>query len=401
MMKQASIGLTLLFVFFISACDVVDDQATDKAALEKPMPESMTLKAVKYTDLPGWVDDKHDEAIPSFLKSCERFLTLPEEKDLGTANLVVKAGDWWDACLAAKLGGGQGRAFFERHFDPYLAASSDKGESGLFTGYFEAELRGSKTKSDAYPYPLYMKPNDLIQVNLGQFSDKLSGKHIVGYVKDGVLKPYPVRKEIEAGYLKDKGFELLWINDAVDLFLLQVQGSGRVILENGDVVRVGFAAHNGRPYKSIGSALINQGELTAGQASWDGIKGWIADNPDRAADLFAVNPRFIFFKEIIGDGPIGAQGVALTPERSMAIDRRFVPLGVPVWLDTVKPGGSSDPLQTLLIAQHTGGALKGPVRGDFFWGYGAPALKNAGVMKSRGRYFILLPKATVARLPAS
>ena len=401
MTKQTYIGLALLSVCFLSACDVADDQTTGPAGIKKPAPESLSLKAVEYGELPGWSNDNHDEAIASFLKSCGKLLKLPEDKDIGTPGIVAKAGDWWDACLAAELGGAKGKDFFEHYFDPFLASSSESGESGLFTGYFEAELSGSKVRSDAFPYPLYAKPNDLIKVNLGQFSDELSGKHIVGHVQEGRLKPYPTRGSIEAGFLNDKGLELLWIDDAVDLFLLQVQGSGRVTLENGEVVRVGFAAHNGRTYKSIGRALIDQGELKSGQASWDGIKGWIANHPTRAAELFAINPRFIFFKELTGDGPIGAQGVALSPRRSMAIDRRFIPLGVPIWLDTLKPGGSNEPLQQLLIAQDTGGAIKGPVRGDFFWGYGNEALKHAGVMKSKGRYFLLLPKATVDRLPSS
>lgn len=313
MIKKAVIGFALLSAFLLSACDVAEEPSKGVGEIEKPAPESLTLKAVRFDDLPGWANDNHDEAITSLLKSCKKLLSLPENRDVGTANLIAKAGDWWEACLAAELGGAKGREFFERHFTPFLAASSETGEQGLFTGYFEAELNGAKVQSDAYPYPLYARPDDLVQVNLGQFSDDLKGKHIVGQIQGSKLKPYPTRGTIEAGHLNDKGLELLWIDDAVDLFLLQVQGSGRVILEDGNVVRVGFAAHNGRPYKSIGRALIDQGELKSGQASWDGIKGWISKNPDRASELFAVNPRFIFFQEITGDGPIGAQGVALTP----------------------------------------------------------------------------------------
>ena len=218
---------------------------------------------------------------------------------------------------------------------------------------------------------------------------------------DGRLVPYPDREKIESGALTGKGLELLWIDDPVDVFLLQVQGSGRVILPDGNVVQVGFAAHNGRSYHSIGRWLIDQGELQAHEASWDGIRGWIEKHPDRASELFAYNPRFIFFRVLEGPGPIGAEGVALTPERSMAVDTRFIPLGMPLWLDTVRPGGSTEPMQRLMVAQDKGGAIKGVVRGDFFWGYGDDALAQAGRMKSSGRYFLLLPNPLADRVKAT
>ena len=197
---------------------------------------------------------------------------------------------------------------------------------------------------------------------------------------------------------------MLWIDDPVDVFMLHVQGSGRVVLPDKRVVRVGFAGHNGLPYESIGRALIDQGELQPGKASWPEIRDWIQRNPAKAAALFALNPRFIFFRFIEGvpseAGPIGAQGVPLTPGRSLAVDRRYVPLGLPVWLDTTWPS-EQRPLQRLLIAQDAGNAIKGVVRGDYFWGYGADALAFAGKMKSRGRYYLLVPAAAAARLAQS
>ena len=274
-------------------------------------------------------------------------------------------------------------------------------DQGLFTGYFEAELNGSLTRDDTFKTPLYARPKDLITVDLGQFDESLKGKGVVGQVDEGRLIPYPDRGTIESGALADKGLELLWIDDPVDVFLLQVQGSGRVILPDGNVVQVGFAAHNGRSYHSIGRWLIDQGELQAHEASWDGIRGWIEEHPDRASELFAYNPRFIFFRLLDGPGPIGAEGVALTPERSMAVDTRFIPLGMPLWLDTVRPGGSKEPMQRLMVAQDKGGAIKGVVRGDFFWGYGDDALAQAGRMKSSGRYFLLLPNPLADRVKAT
>jgi membrane-bound lytic murein transglycosylase A len=245
-------------------------------------------------------------------------------------------------------------------------------------------------------------PEDLVVADLGRFSEELAGKRVVGRVEDGRFVPYPERGEIESGLLAERGLELLWIDDPVDVFLLQVQGSGRVVLPDGEVVRVGFAGHNGRPYRSIGRVLIERGAIEPHAASWDGIRGWIEENPDEAHALFAENPRFVFFREIDGaaDGPIGAQGVPLTPRRSLAVDRSLVPLGLPVWLDTTRPGDSDVPLRRLMVAQDTGGAITGPVRGDFFWGYGETALAEAGRMKSRGRYFLLLPNPAAARLAA-
>ena len=379
----------LFGLLYLSGCGLVDDKLNDVNQSSK---EKLIFTPVKFDQLPGWKNDNHSDAITAFLKSCDRILTFPKNKNIGTKDITINAGDWRDACLAAKSPKNNAKEFFQKYFTPFLISNSKKGEKGLFTGYFEAELKGSRHKSPAFPYALYSKPDDLINVNLGDFTKELSGKAIIGHVKDGKLMPYPSRKTIEAGYLNNKNVEMLWINDAVDLFLLHVQGSGRVILEDGSVIRVGFAAHNGRKYKSIGRALINWGEIKPHQASWNGIKNWIADNPNKAAELFAVNPRFIFFKQIFGDGPIGAQNVALTPTRSMAIDRNFIPLGLPIWLDTVKPAGSTAPLQRLLITQDTGGAIKGMVRGDFFWGYGNKALKYAGSMKSNGRYYLFLPK---------
>jgi membrane-bound lytic murein transglycosylase A len=238
--------------------------------------------------------------------------------------------------------------------------------------------------------------------DLGRFDEALAGKRIVGRVEDGRFAPYPDRGAIEDGLLAGRDLELLWIDDPVDVFLLQVQGSGRVVLPDGEVVRVGFAAHNGRPYRSIGRVLIERGELQPHAASWEGIRGWIEANPDEAAALFAENPRFVFFRLLDGeDGPIGAQGVALTAERSLAVDRRYIPLGAPLWLDATMPGGDQTPLRRLMVAQDAGGAINGPVRGDFFWGYGDAALAMAGKMKSRGRYFLLLPTTAADRMMAA
>jgi membrane-bound lytic murein transglycosylase A len=260
------------------------------------------------------------------------------------------------------------------------------------------ELQGAITRDDTYNVPVYRKPPDHVTVNLGEFDSELSGRSFVGRVDGGKLKPYFARGDIQNGVLAGKGIELVWLKDPLDAFMLHVQGSGRVSLVDGRTTRIGFAAHNGHPYKSIGRELIDRGELEAHAASWPNIRAWIHANPAKAADLLAVNRRYIFFGEVVGEGPVGAQGVALTAGRSMAVDTRYIPLGLPLWLDTTMPGADAGPLQRLMLAQDTGSAIKGPVRGDFFWGTGDGALEYAGRMKSRGRYYILLPKLLANRL---
>ncbi|MGB0554138.1 MAG: murein transglycosylase A [Alphaproteobacteria bacterium] len=285
--------------------------------------------------------------------------------------------------------------FFEKWFAPHLISAAGNSQ-GLFTGYFEAELQGSKTQSPQFNVPLHGLPIDLVRINLGKFDVGLRGQNLIGRMADGRILPYHRRADIQKGALRDAAPVLVWVDDAIDAFLLHVQGSGRIVLEDGAVMRVGYAGNNGHSYVSIGRVLIDQGELPLGRAGWRQIRDWITRNPSKAETLFARNPRYIFFREISGDGPIGAQGVALTPRRSLAVDRKFIPLGLPIWLDTVWPGQDERPLRRLMVAQDTGSAIKGPIRGDFFWGYGKDALAEAGQMKSPGQYYIFLPKSATA-----
>jgi len=380
------------------------------AACEPPAvkPEGLQLAALSYDRLPGWRDDDHRAALVAFLRSCA-VLTDERAKNAGNDSpLMLTPADWRGPCAeAAALKDSppeQVRAFFERSFRPF-AASGPEGGEGLFTGYFEIELQGARKPDQRFGVPLYRLPQDHVQADLGAFDPALKGQRIVGRVEAGRLLPYYSRGDIETGALKGRGLEMLWIDDPVDAFMLHVQGSGRVVLADRSVVRVGFAGHNGLPYESIGRALIDQGELPAGQASWPDIRDWIRRNPDKAIALFSRNPRYIFFRTLDGippeAGPIGAQGVPLTPGRSLAVDRRYLPLGLPVWLDTTWPSEPDKPLRRLVVAQDAGGAIKGVVRGDFFWGYGADALFYAGKMKSRGRYFLLLPASVAERLSGS
>lgn len=368
-----------------------------------PKPPKLTLSSVGFADLPGWREDRVAEAVPALLRSCAALDKSKDDRDLGLAGTPA---DWREACAAAKgLGSGDAHAFFERHFAPFAAAEGDKTE-GLFTGYYEASLRGSRTRSDRYRTPLYKRPPDLVTVNLGLFSEELKGKRVAGRLQDGELLPYHPRKDIEAGALAGKGLELVWVDDPVDAFFLQIQGSGRVALDDGSDLRVGYAAQNGRDYVPIGRKLIERKALSRENVSMQSIRKWLADNPAQADEVMNENPSFVFFRELKGDGPVGAQGVALTAGRSIAVDRRHVPYGLPLWLETRAP--DADPskpdgaFRRLMVAQDTGGAIRGAVRGDVFWGYGEEAAERAGRMKHPGRWFLLLPKAAAARLaPAS
>lgn len=397
-----------LLAGLLAGCEAEEDVDAPSPSPVDPVAEGLILEPADFDDLPGWAEDDLSGARQAFARSCRRLLAASPDRSVGTPALETLAGDWQPACTAlAEIPADtdQLRTFFEAHFEPFRTRDAADGEAedadqGLFTGYFEAELSGSRVQDETFATPLYAKPGDLVTVDLGLFDADLRGKGVVGLVENGKLRPYPTRGEIESGALTGQGLELLWIDDAVDAFLLQVQGSGRVILPDGEVVRVGFAAHNGHGYRSIGRRLIDLGELQAHQASWSGIRNWIQNNPNKARDLFAFNPRFIFFRLLTGEGPIGAEGVALTPERSLAVDTRYIPLGMPLWLDTVRPGGDAIPMRRLMIAQDKGGAIKGVVRGDFFWGYGDAALAEAGRMKSRGRYFLLLPKPLAERVKA-
>jgi membrane-bound lytic murein transglycosylase A len=403
----ARAGLAVGMTVLLAAC-----------APEAPPPAApiLLLEPTGFDVLPGWTDDPVAEALPALLRSCARLAAQPAEREVGPDGVAGTVADWRDSCdAAAGVPAGDddaARRFFAEWFVPHAAIRDDaEGESpeGLFTGYYEVELDGARQPGAAFDTPLYRRPADLVTVDLGAFRADWKGESIVGQVADGRLVPYPDRAAIDGGALAGQGVELIWVADPVDAFFLQIQGSGRVRLADGGTMRVGFAASNGRPFRGIARDLIDMGVLPKDDASMQAVRDWLRANPAQAAELMQKNPRFIFFREIEGpdalaDGPIGAQGVPLTPMRSLAVDISFLPLGAPLWLDTTWPSGAAlegQPLRRLMIAQDTGGAIKGPVRGDFFWGTGEAALARAGGMKQTGRYYLLLPKSVAARRDAA
>lgn len=361
---------------------------------EKPAAR-LTLRPVAFKDLPGWTADRQAEALPALLKSCEKLVKQPADRPLGANGQLGRIGDWAEACAALqRLPAGDhaaARRALESLFQPW-AAGDNGNEDGLFTGYYESALRGSLKRQGKYQTPLYRKPGDLVMVDLGEFRLNLKGERIAGRVVDGQLKPYADRKAIEAGALAGRNLELLYVDDPVDAFFLHIQGSGRVTLPDGSEIRIGYDGQNGHPYVAIGRELVARGELTKEEVSMQSIRAWLAAHPGQAKGLMEMNPSFVFFRKLEGEGPLGGQGVALTPGRSLAVDRGFIAYGVPLWLDAQDPLQASARVRRLLVAQDTGGAIRGPVRGDVFWGHGPDAEKRAGLMKSPGRYWLLLPK---------
>jgi membrane-bound lytic murein transglycosylase A len=377
----------------LAACAGIAPPSEQPAA-----PPTATLTRVEFAELPGWGDDDPREALRAFQRSCERFATLPPDEPVGGHAWAGPARHWVAACTEAAAVADdpqRARSFLEARFTAWSVAEGTRPE-GLITGYYEPRLRGSRRPVPPFLTPLLRRPDDLIEVDLAAFSEDLRGRRIAGRVEGGRLVPYPDRAEIENGALDGRGLELAWVDDPVDRFFLEIQGSGRVLLDDGQELRVGYAAQNGRPYRAIGRDLVAMGAIPKDQVSMQSIRRWLEANPERARAIMHRNPSFVFFTELEGlapeDGPLGALGVPLTAGRSLAVDRRHLPLGALLWLETTLPGaGEPTPLRRLVVAQDVGGAITGVVRGDLFVGTGDEAGEVAGRMRQTGRLWILVP----------
>ena len=375
-LRHTSIGLGLAGLFGLAA--LVGCETTGTAPNQLPPPGNLVLEPASFDVLPGWGADRLAEAWPALQKSCEAIGKLPADQPLGPSGLAGTPTDWQPACRevgrAARFGEPALRQVMETSFRPYLARDSN-GRPGLFTAYYEPELEGSLTPSARYHVPLYRLPAQPVSFS---------------------------RQEIDNGALGGKNLELIWVTDPVDAFMLQIQGSGRIRLPDGSVQRVGYAGNNGQPFGGIGKMMIDAGLVDREHASMQSIRAWLKDHPDEATGWMQKNPRYIFFRMITGEGPIGAESLALTPGRSLAVDTSFLALGLPLWLDTTWPvdlgaARKGDPLRRLMVAQDVGSAIKGPIRGDIFWGSGELALTFAGSMKNSGSYYVLLPVGVAAR----
>lgn len=357
-----------------------------------PPPEDprALLSKANIEQVPGWTQDNFAEALETFRKGCPALLGQKS---------------WNRVCAKAELAAGdsaRSKSFFTEEFDLFLVlAFGTESPTGLVTGYYEPLLKGSRVRTARYRFPLYSPPQDLITVDLSELHPDLKHRRLRGRLEGNRLVPYFSREDIDGTKSPLKGLELVWVDDAVESLFLQIQGSGQVQFENGERIRVGYADQNGHPFRGIGGILVRRGELRLEQASMQGIKDWARRNPRKVQQYMNANPSYVFFRELPSDlpGPLGALGVPLTAQRSVAIDPRVVPLGAPVFLSTTFPA-SSQPLQRLMVAQDTGGAIAGPARADFFWGFGDAAGQQAGRMKQNGQMWVLLPKGfDVTTLP--
>lgn len=348
------------------------------------------LKPAQWEDIDGLQADNISLAWPAWMQSCSTLINKPVWQKACSAATQL------NSQFAGKPNAGTVQAYFKQYFTVYKTTNVDGSDNGLITGYYEPLLKGSRSKSAQYPYPLYASPSDLITVELDSLFPELKYKRVRGRLVGNKLVPYYNRAEIETEASPVKGREFIYIDDIIDVFFLQIQGSGLVQLDNGEQVHVGYADQNGHTYNSIGRLLIERGELTLAQASMQGIKNWARNNLDKLRELLNNNPSYVFFRELPAGlpGPLGALGVPILSERSVAVDPKFVPLGAPVFLSTTEPN-STKPLKRLMMAQDTGGAIKGGVRADFFWGAGPDAGAKAGAMKQAGKIWVLLPKEFV------
>lgn len=340
------------------------------------------LKAASWADLPGLAKEDWVISWRAWMQSCQGLKNKPDWQAVCSAALTVKADDTTAI-----------RAYWQQYFNVYQTQQLDGAQQGLITGYYQPVLKGARSASERYPVPLYKVPTDLITVNLSALFPELKYKRVRGRVQGQSLVPYYTRSEIEQNQSPLAGNELLWVTDAVEAFFLQVQGSGIIELESGERLPVGYADQNGHPYQSIGKLLVERGEMVASEASMQGIKTWGQQHPDQLRALLDANPSYVFFKLLPAglSGPLGALGIPLSAARSVAVDPFYIPLGAPVYLASTYPN-SQEPLQQLMLAQDTGGAIKGGVRADVYWGDGESAGKLAGAMRQQGQLWVWLPK---------
>ncbi|TXH69927.1 MAG: hypothetical protein E6Q83_07420 [Thiothrix sp.] len=384
MFNPRSIGklaLALSLTLLVTACDE-----------QKPIPVPtqatgpITSEALTWEQLPGWSQDQAHEVWPALLSNC--------------LAMAKKEAFWESVCQAAQTNplndAASARRFFEQYFTPYQLFGENLKAEGLLTGYYEPLLQGSYTLTERFQYPIYSPPKDMLTIELAELYPELKDKRVRGRLVEGNrVVPYYDRATIDGASKPLAGQEIVWVDNKEDLFFLHIQGSGRVQLPDGKVIGVAYANQNGLPYVAIGKRLQEWGKLKPGTINMFSIKQWIRDNPTEADKLLNENPSYVFFslRENIEQGPVGSLGVPLTAGRSLAVDRKVIPLGSLMWIDSTYPD-TNQPLQRLMFAQDTGGAIKGDLRGDFFFGTGQQAETWAGHMKQKTRFYILQPKST-------
>ena len=387
--------------FSIAACIAISGCQTVPPPPPPPVsvpPTATSPRAVftpaAWSDLPGFAADPVAAAWPAFVIGCRALLANPKTQPL-----------WQAPCAEGmRIDGANSdavRAFFAAHFSPYRIAAPDGNDVGLVTGYYEPLLAGSRASTAQFTIPLHAPPDDLLTIEIADLYPELKDKRVRGRVDGKKVVPYWSRAELERGASSLAGRALVYVADPVEAFFLEIQGSGRIALTDGSVIRLNYANQNGHPYRSIGRVLSDRGDLPLERTSLQGINAWAKANPDKLRALLDENPSYVFFREIAApppgsldaliDGPLGSLGVPLLAGRTIAVDARAIPLGAPVFLATTQPL-SDAPLARLTLAQDTGGAIRGPVRADFFWGFGPEAGREAGRMRQQGRMWLLWPK---------
>jgi membrane-bound lytic murein transglycosylase A len=368
-----------LLIVLIAGCAQLGEKPCPVCPPPKPVPERAQYIESSFAALPGWQNASLEPSLRAFLAGCPR-----------------AGGPLINACASATAvepgDEAAARRFIESYFVPYALASSETGDTGIITGYYEPIIRGSRTRSEINRFPIYGVPDDLLVVDLAAVAPETRSVRLRGRLDGRRVVPYYSRAEIDARGETLRAPVLGWGADPVELFFLQVQGSGQLELETGERVRLAYADQNGHPYRSLGRYLVERGELTLEQASMQGIKAWATANQQKLPEALNANPSYVFFRESADPrGASGALGVPLVPEYSLAVDRRYMPLGTPVYLVTTYPL-SEAPLERLMAAHDTGGAIRGIVRADFFWGTGPEAGVSAGRMRQQGRLWLLWPR---------
>ncbi|HAT7071251.1 TPA: hypothetical protein JAN90_00295 [Legionella pneumophila] len=370
--------------------------------LQSPKP---TFRQVSFKHLPGWENAQLKKSLETFQTSCRAFLKQNPERVVGTEEIDLQAKDWHPTCRAAlkinPVDEQSAKLFFEKWFAP-VEFYDDKPVKGLFTGYYMPLIKGSYTKSDEFSVPIYELPSNLVTVDLGLFLPNLKNKKIIGRIAGNKVVPFYTREEINKGAIKNTARVLVWIHSPVDRLFLEIQGSGIIELEDGKRIFIGYDGQNGAPYTAIAGVLIKKGIMTKHNASMQRIKKYLEAHPKQMDKIINQNKSFVFFRKLSLEAALGSQGVALTPGYSLAIDKQWIPMGAPLWLNTTRPDSKNPdvnkPMQRLMIAQDTGGAIRGKVRGDVFWGGGDKATLIAGHMKNEGHYWLLLPAHALSRL---
>lgn len=389
--------LLLLTLFLVSCAEVAqkgDKTSNAKSNCDCPKIKTEKEDLAKIPDY-GLLKKSDWSAIESSFESDNVLLTWTAW--LRSCSVLKQKDTWKKVCdLAEDIKEPSDeniKNYFKKYFNLYSATNMDGSDTGTITGYYQPILKGSKVKTSHYKVPLYTTPKDLITVDLSEVYPELKSKRLRGKLAGNKLIPYLSRAEIDGQGSPLAGNEIVWVEDPVEAFFLEIQGSGIIQFDNGEAMQIGYADQNGYPFKAIGSTLVQKKEITMAEASMEGIKNWARKNITKLREFLNMNASYVFFRKLPNDlpGPIGALGVSIEAERSVAIDPKFIPLGAPIFLSTTQPN-ASEPLERLMVAQDTGGAIRGGVRADFYWGSGDEAGRKAGSMKQQGKIWTLLPR---------